>query len=40
MADPDQAPYRSRPRHVAVTEYGTCAYQGAGERGGMAWQVP
>jgi hypothetical protein len=23
-----------------VTEYGTCAYQGAGERGGMAWQVP
>ncbi|WP_234441031.1 transposase family protein, partial [Streptomyces scabiei] len=25
---------------VAVTEYGTCAYQGAGERGGMAWQVP
>ncbi|MFE2092371.1 hypothetical protein [Streptomyces sp. NPDC059460] len=25
---------------VAATEYGTCAYQGAGERGGMAWQVP
>ncbi|MCF6524805.1 hypothetical protein [Streptomyces sp. JJ36] len=25
---------------VAVTEYGTCAYRGAGERGGMAWQVP
>ncbi|WP_372351134.1 hypothetical protein [Streptomyces sp. KL116D] len=25
---------------VAVTEYGTCAYQGAGELGGMAWQPP
>jgi hypothetical protein len=25
---------------VAVTEYGTCAYRGASERGGMAWQVP
>jgi len=25
---------------VAVTEYGTCPYQGAGERGGMAWQPP
>ncbi|MFF0742808.1 hypothetical protein ACFYVL_20650 [Streptomyces sp. NPDC004111] len=25
---------------VAVTEYGTCPYQGAGERGGTAWQVP
>ncbi|MFD9667110.1 hypothetical protein ACFWAY_36820 [Rhodococcus sp. NPDC059968] len=25
---------------VAVTEYGTCAYRGAGERGGTAWQVP
>ncbi|MGW2180381.1 hypothetical protein ACWCXX_20195 [Streptomyces sp. NPDC001732] len=25
---------------VAVTEYGTCAYRGAGERGGAAWQVP
>lgn len=25
---------------VAVTEYGTCAYQGAAQRGGMAWQVP
>lgn len=25
---------------VAVTEYGTCAYQGAAERGGMAWDVP
>jgi hypothetical protein len=25
---------------VAVTEYGTCAYRGAGERGGMAWQAP
>ncbi|MEV4798696.1 hypothetical protein AB0K18_01680 [Nonomuraea sp. NPDC049421] len=25
---------------VAVTEFGTCPYQGAGERGGMAWAVP
>ncbi|MBC6462537.1 hypothetical protein [Actinomadura sp. HBU206391] len=25
---------------VAVTEYGTCAYRGAGELGGMAWQPP
>ncbi|GIG64360.1 hypothetical protein [Phytomonospora endophytica] len=25
---------------VAVLEYGTCAYTGAGARGGMAWQAP
>ncbi|BCK69419.1 hypothetical protein Srufu_033720 [Streptomyces libani subsp. rufus] len=25
---------------MAVTEFGTCAYRGAGERGGMAWQPP
>lgn len=25
---------------VAVTEFGTCAYTGAGERGAMAWQPP
>ncbi|MET9290833.1 hypothetical protein [Streptomyces sp. NPDC003077] len=25
---------------VAVTEFGTCAYRGAGERGGAAWQPP
>ncbi|HET6856914.1 MAG TPA: hypothetical protein VFH94_07450 [Streptomyces sp.] len=25
---------------VAVVEYGTCAYRGAAQRGGMAWQVP
>jgi hypothetical protein len=25
---------------VAVTEFGTCPYQGAGERGGSAWVVP
>ncbi|ROO86802.1 hypothetical protein EDD29_4384 [Actinocorallia herbida] len=25
---------------VAVTEFGTCAYRGASERGGMAWRVP
>jgi len=30
----------SHGKPVAVTEFGTCAYQGAGERGGMAWQVP
>ncbi|MDR8413924.1 hypothetical protein MTP10_34985 [Nonomuraea sp. 3-1Str] len=34
---------RAHLRHgkpVAVTEFGTCAYQGAGERGGTAWLVP
>ncbi|RKN39020.1 hypothetical protein [Streptomyces hoynatensis] len=30
----------SHGKPVAVTEYGTCAYRGAGERGGMAWQPP
>ncbi|MFB7051532.1 hypothetical protein ACFCXT_00110 [Streptomyces vinaceus] len=25
---------------VAVTEFGTCAYRGAGDLGGMAWQPP
>ncbi|SEG85168.1 hypothetical protein SAMN05444920_105480 [Nonomuraea solani] len=25
---------------VAVTEFGTCAYTGAGDLGGMAWSVP
>jgi hypothetical protein len=25
---------------VAITEYGTCAYAGAGDLGGMAWQPP
>ncbi|MFF4614334.1 hypothetical protein [Nonomuraea jabiensis] len=25
---------------VAVTEFGTCPYRGAGERGGSAWMVP
>ncbi|MBT2229009.1 hypothetical protein [Nonomuraea sp. NEAU-A123] len=25
---------------VVVTEFGTCAYKGAGDRGGMAWVVP
>ena len=25
---------------VAVTEFGTCPYRGAGELGGMAWAVP
>ncbi|MEU5772284.1 hypothetical protein ABZ819_03125 [Streptomyces venezuelae] len=32
--------HMSHGKPVAVTEYGTCAYRGAGERGGMAWQVP
>ncbi|WP_020575505.1 hypothetical protein [Actinopolymorpha alba] len=34
---------RAHTKHgkpVAVTEFGTCAYQGAGRRGGMAWTVP
>ncbi|MFI8490476.1 hypothetical protein [Streptomyces rubrogriseus] len=42
-ADSFRAELRGHLAHgkpVAVTEYGTCAYQGAGERGGMAWQVP
>ncbi|HWM38174.1 MAG TPA: hypothetical protein VNS49_13765 [Streptomyces sp.] len=30
----------SHGKPVAVIEYGTCAYRGAAERGGMAWQVP
>ncbi|MCZ1008249.1 hypothetical protein [Streptomyces lydicus] len=29
-----------RGKPLAVTEFGTCAYRGAGERGGMAWQPP
>lgn len=28
----------SHGKPVAVTEYGTCAYRGAGDLGGMAWQ--
>ncbi|MFI6295553.1 hypothetical protein ACIBEJ_28435 [Nonomuraea sp. NPDC050790] len=34
---------RAHARHgkpVVVTEFGTCAYQGAGLLGGMAWQPP
>lgn len=34
---------RALTRHgkpVAITEFGTCAYRGAGELGGMAWQPP
>ncbi|MFJ8313403.1 MULTISPECIES: hypothetical protein [unclassified Streptomyces] len=30
----------SHGKPVAITEFGTCAYQGAGELGGMAWQPP
>lgn len=30
----------SAGKPVAITEYGTCAYQGAGDLGGMAWQPP
>ncbi|MFF2777511.1 hypothetical protein ACFVU3_21680 [Streptomyces sp. NPDC058052] len=32
--------HRAHGKPVAVTEFGTCAYRGAGDRGGMAWQVP
>jgi hypothetical protein len=42
-ADTFRSELRDHFKHgkpVAVTEYGTCAYRGAGERGGMAWQVP
>ncbi|WP_433340712.1 hypothetical protein [Streptomyces sp. CA-253872] len=31
---------RSHGKPLAVTEYGTCAYRGAGDLGGMAWQPP
>jgi len=34
---------RGHARHgkpVVVTEFGTCPYRGAGDRGGSAWQVP
>ncbi|SEM63492.1 hypothetical protein [Streptacidiphilus jiangxiensis] len=30
----------SHGKPVVVTEYGTCAYRGAGELGSMAWQPP
>jgi hypothetical protein len=30
----------SHGKPVAITEYGTCAYRGAGDLGGMAWQPP
>jgi hypothetical protein len=42
-ADTFRALLREARRHgkpVAVTEYGTCAYRGAGDLGGMAWQPP
>ncbi|MGP8299964.1 hypothetical protein ACTPOK_18955 [Streptomyces inhibens] len=32
--------HRGHGKPVAVTEFGTCAYRGAGERGGIAWQPP
>lgn len=32
--------FSSHGKPVAVTEYGTCAYRGAGDLGGMAWQPP
>jgi hypothetical protein len=32
--------YFPHGKPVAVTEYGTCAYRGAGDLGGMAWQPP
>ncbi|MET7316076.1 MULTISPECIES: hypothetical protein [Streptomyces] len=31
---------RGHGKPVAVTEYGTCAYRGAGDLGGLAWQPP
>ncbi|WP_404870763.1 hypothetical protein ACI1MP_04160 [Kitasatospora griseola] len=31
---------RAHGKPVAVTEFGTCAYRGAADLGGMAWQVP
>jgi hypothetical protein len=30
----------SHGKPVVITEYGTCAYRGAGDLGGMAWQPP
>ncbi|MFD7713845.1 hypothetical protein [Streptomyces sp. NPDC059786] len=30
----------SHGKPVAITEYGTCAYRGAGDLGGTAWQPP
>ncbi|MEU3224801.1 hypothetical protein ABZ695_16810 [Streptomyces sp. NPDC006976] len=42
-ADTFRARLRESFRHgkpVAVTEYGTCAYRGAGDLGGMAWAPP
>ncbi|GAA3681117.1 hypothetical protein GCM10022224_051760 [Nonomuraea antimicrobica] len=32
--------HRQHGKPVVVTEFGTCAYQGAGRLGGMAWQPP
>jgi len=31
---------RSHGKPLAITEFGTCAYRGAGDLGGMAWQPP
>jgi hypothetical protein len=42
-ADTFRSELREHFKHgkpVAVTEYGTCAYRGAADRGGMAWQPP
>ncbi|MER7989673.1 hypothetical protein ABTY53_29400 [Streptomyces noursei] len=42
-ADTFRAELRGHAAHgkpVAVTEFGTCPYEGAGARGGMAWQPP
>jgi hypothetical protein len=32
--------HREHGKPVAVTEFGTCAYRGAGDLGGMAWSPP
>lgn len=36
----DMADHLAHGKPVAVTEFGTCPYRGAGELGGMAWQPP
>lgn len=35
----DLAPYRRWGKPVAITECGTCTYEGAPQRGGMGWNV-
>ncbi|MGW7276013.1 abortive phage infection protein [Streptomyces sp. NPDC054864] len=35
----DLAPYRRWGKPVAITEFGSCAFRGAPEQGGMGWDV-